>query len=73
MITAFGIRPIVTSEDVAALKSTRKTGEPAMLFGLLVDSLRADQVTRSTWISGRGIAAPDGLSLFDLHRVEVDI
>ncbi len=73
MITPFGIRPIVTAEDVAALKSARTAGEPAMLFGLSVASLRADQEIRSTWVSGQGIAAPDGLSLFDLHRVEVDI
>ena len=73
MITAFGIRPIVTSEDVSVLKSVRKSWEPAMLFGLSVSALRADEAIRSTWVSGQGIAAPDGLSLFDLHRVEVNL
>ncbi|BBF69773.1 hypothetical protein [Sphingomonas bisphenolicum] len=73
MISAFGIRSVVTSEDVAALMLARKSGEPAMLFGLSVDSLRADQAIRRTWLSGQGIAAPDGLSLFDLHRVEIDV
>lgn len=73
MITAFGIRPIVTSEDFSAMKAVRTSGEPAMLFGLSVNALRADEAIRSTWVSGQGIATPDGLSLFDLHRVEVSL
>ena len=72
LITPFGIRPILDSGDVTALKAARKSVAPAMLFGLSVDALRVGQTVSEPWISGQGIAAPDGLSLFDLSRVEVD-
>ncbi len=73
LITPFGIRPILDADDVAALKATRKSSTPVMLFGLSVDALRAEQAIAETWISGQGIAAPDGISLFDLEHVEIDV
>lgn len=72
LITAFGIRPIVSPEDMSVIKSVRRSGEPAMLFGLSANALHADQGFRQPWLSGQGIAAPDGISLFDLHRVDVE-
>lgn len=71
LITPFGIRPILDGRDVAALKATSRSPASAMLFGLSVNVLRAGQAVSEPWISGQGIAAPDGLSLFDLSRVEV--
>ena len=72
LITPFGIRPILNGADVAVLKAARKSVSPAMLFGLSVDALRANQELSTPWVSGQGIVAPDGLSLFDLSRVEVE-
>lgn len=72
LITPFGIRPIVDAADVAALKAQQGSETPAMLFGLSTEALRADQSFREPWLSGEGIAAPDGLSLFDLSRIKID-
>ena len=58
LIAAFGIRPILDGADVAVLKkAARKSVSPAMLFGLSVEALRANQELSTPWVSGQGIVA----------------
>ena len=70
IVTPLGIRPIRDAGDLETAQgiadNAYRTGEPAMIFGV---ARRKPQTT--AWLSTNGIAAPDGLSLFNLKDVEI--
>ena len=70
IVTPLGIRPIRGAGDLETAQgiadNAYRTGEPAMIFGV---ARRKPKTT--AWLSTSGIAAPDGLSLFNLKDVEI--
>ena len=75
LMTPFGVAPIRSEADIQLLlatqKSARRVNEPAMVFGVSLQSI-SDQKDRALWLSANGIAAPDGLSLFNLRDVTIE-
>ena len=75
LITSLGIRPIRDPADLRFAHSIResadRTGEPVMIFGLTNLKQPRAESRQVPWLSDNGIAAPDGVSLFDLKNVEI--
>ncbi len=76
LITPLGIEPIRTPDDVRRLQALSKQRGPAadnmLLFG--VSLKRTDDASRGeTWLSSNGIASADGLGLFRLRGVTVEV
>ena len=76
VITPLGIRTIHDAADLRFAQVIReragKTGEPAMIFGLAKGEPKPAESRDAPWLSGNGIAAPDGSSLFNLGSVELE-
>lgn len=76
VITPLGIRTIHNAADLRIAQAIReragRTGEPAMIFGLAKGEPKPVESRDAPWLSGDGIVAPDGSSLFNLSSVEVE-
>ena len=76
VITPLGIRTIHDAADLRAVQAIReraaRTGEPAMIFGLAKGEPKRAESQDAPWLSGDGIAAPDGSSLFNLRSVYIE-
>ena len=73
LITPLGIRPIRDDDDLEALLTAQQDGnEPAMIYGISRDALTNTDYKQVTWLSGGGLAAPDGAVLCDLQQIEFD-
>ena len=74
LITPLGVRPILNSADLEAMKliqaQARDGGHTAMLFGLSISALEGEK-KRPLWLSADGIVSPDGTGLFNLKEVNV--
>ena len=75
VITSVGVQSIRDEDDLGAVHMARdraaSTGEPAVIFGIGTAGSQATKAGQMPWLSGNGIASPDGLSLFNLADVEV--
>ncbi len=76
MITPFGITPIRSQSDYERLlrqqQAARDLEEPAMLVGIPLGLDPSRRKDRNTWVDGAGISSPDGLSVFDLRRIDTE-
>ena len=76
LITLLGIRPIRDSADLVTTRSVqhrvRKGNEPAMVYGISTSALTTADYKQTIWLSGGGLASPDGAALFDLKQIELD-
>lgn len=76
IMTPLGVRTINDEEDLQAVHAIGEravsTDEPAVIFGLAIAKLDATKAGQEGWLSENGIAAPDGLSLFNLRKVKIE-
>ena len=76
VITRFGIRPILNASDIDTARATqeraRTEDEPALIYGISGNSPAKRGADRATWLSGTGIASPDGAGLFGMKEVEIE-
>ena len=73
LITPLGVRPIRDNADLETLLSVQQDGnEPAMVYGISTSALTIADYKQAPWLSGGGLASPDGAGLFDLKQIELD-
>ena len=75
IITPLGVRPIRGADDLKTAQGISeeadRAGEPAMIFGLAKGESKTAESREVSWLSDNGIASRDGLSLFNLSKVDV--
>ena len=72
-ITPLGVRRVRDSADLETLRFVqRDENEPAMVYGISTSALTTADYKQATWLSGAGLASPDGTGLFDLKQIELD-
>lgn len=77
LVTPFGIQPIKSVRDLEQLRraqdGARALREPAMILGIPTGLDPAQPISRKLWMDSAGIAPPNGLALFDLRQVQVEL